>query len=414
MSPKAFEQVLRENKAYTAYANRQEALHTLQTAITKLDKLALEERIKFSRFSRLENELNAKISRLRELHSILIRTILTSEPLLMGNEDMGNDSATIEGTVDNCLDSLDKMRQRSEIQQALQESKPSINGNECLSDVLKYMQDENVKQNKQMTDLISSLSKNQSDNITSLITKQDEHMGKLVTNSSSAAPKPVQPMFKSEENDSDYENYRDFLPRFEHFVNKVTMDKYKLEWLKSSISGDAFSLVKNLDLVDSNYKIALDKLANKYLNNDYIKEKLIGSVLEFKCDKDIEVNKVPSVVTALTNNLDVLKNSHGIDFYSGSGMELVRCTLFNNLPNEVKKGLIFKTGKNFPNLDEILTNLQKVVNTIGIINTSSAINNSSNSDSESNLIDSNDEETQKVVLKDAQTEGTNPVTKHLL
>ena len=276
MSPKTFEQVLRENKAASAYANRQEAFHTLGTTIAKLDKLSTQENVGFPRFSRLEKELEINISRLRELNGILVRALLASEPSLMGDAGMKKDSDAVESAIDTSLDKLDTMRQRSEIQQALQGSKPVPDGTENLTEILKYMQDENAKQSKQMSDLISNLSKNQSDNITSLMTKQDENMGKLVKNNSSAAPKPVQPMFKSRENDTDYENYRDFLPRFEHFVNRVATDKHKLEWLKSSISGDAFSLIKNLDLVDSNYKIALNKLADKYLNNEYIKEKLIG------------------------------------------------------------------------------------------------------------------------------------------
>ena len=294
-------------------------MHALQTTISKLDKLSGEDTISFTRFSRLENELYGKISRLREIHGSLITTVLASEPLLMGDEELRKDSDNIESLIDTCLDDLDKLRQRSEIQQAMQQSTPVPDGSESLSDILKCIQAENTKiqieqskqmaaRDKHMESLISNLSKSQSDNISSLI-----------TSTSYAAPKPSQPFFKSNETDADFETFRDFLPRFEHFVFRLKSDKHKLEYLMSSVSGDALALIKNLPLEDVNYKIALDKLKKKYLNSDFIKEKLLSSILNFKFEHKIKINKVPSVITGLTNDIDALKSTHKVDCYRGSG-----------------------------------------------------------------------------------------------
>ena len=140
-------------------------------------------------------------------------------------------------------------------------------------------------------------------------------------------------------------NYRDFKPRFLHFVISVKKESQKLEWLISSVTGEAHNLISKLDLVDSNYAIALARLDERYLNSDFVKENLLKKVLEFKIDPKIPFIKVPSVITSLTNMLDTLKETHKIDCYERAGMELVRCILFHKLPEKIKKNLIYKLIK---------------------------------------------------------------------
>ena len=250
MAPKVIDQILRESKPAAAYANRQEALSSLGASIGKLDKLKAEDTITFSRFTRLENELLVKISKLRELQGVYIKALLISEPQLHGTEDISNDFDNVESLIDNCLDTLDEIKQRSDIQQALQDLKPDsvTQSNDNLADILKGMQIEHNRQiekkqeehnkqiekkqeehNKQMENLITNLSKNSSDNISTLIKSQQDNIDKLAKSNSTAAPKPSQPHFKSKESDTDFEAFRDFLPRFEHFVSKVSSDKQKLE-----------------------------------------------------------------------------------------------------------------------------------------------------------------------------------------
>ena len=64
MASKTFEQVLKESKVQTAYANRQEAFNNLTLSATKLNKLKDQPTIKVSTFLRLESEIEVKIKRL--------------------------------------------------------------------------------------------------------------------------------------------------------------------------------------------------------------------------------------------------------------------------------------------------------------------------------------------------------------
>ena len=164
--------------------------------------------------------------------------------------------------------------------------------------------------------------KSQQDLAEKLVKSQNESqkahtdsMKELANSNSRSAPRPTQPFFNPKDNEKDYMNYRDFKPRFLHFVTSVKNESQKLEWLISSVTGEAHNLIGKLDLIDTNYKVALDKLDKKYLNSDFVEQSLLSTVYNFKIDPKIILNKVPSAITSLTNTLDTLKDIYKMNFF---------------------------------------------------------------------------------------------------
>ena len=88
--------------------------------------------------------------------------------------------------------------------------------------------------------MIDAQNKNVSDLSQSLINQLKTH-----TVSSSKGPKPTQPKFKPKGNESDYGEFKDFLSKFEFFTSKCNTNIEKLQWLQSSVEGEAAGLIKH-------------------------------------------------------------------------------------------------------------------------------------------------------------------------
>ena len=80
------------------------------------------------------------------------------------------------------------------------------------------------------------------------------------------APKMIQPKFCLSESVQDYSEFREFLENFMTFTKEISDHLDKFRWLCVCVKGSAFELIKGLSAKTENYKIALDKLKEKYLN----------------------------------------------------------------------------------------------------------------------------------------------------
>ena len=128
----------------------------------------------------------------------------------------------------------------------------------------KNQEAQNIYQDKLLNTLVSS----NNDLVASNKINNDD-LVKAQSNKTSS-PKAIQPIFTSKGDDSDFGVYRDFIDRFNFFVAKCSNKAEKLQWLKSSVKGDASHLIKNLSLDEANYDIAIKRLADRYLNPDSI------------------------------------------------------------------------------------------------------------------------------------------------
>ena len=209
---------------------------------------------------------------------------------------------------------------------------------------------------KNLTDVVTSQNQNVADLSKSLVDQIKSH-----TASSKSGPKPAQPKFKPKGNDSDYGEFKDFLSKFEFFTSKCNTNVEKLQWLQSSVEGEAVGLIKHFSLSDDNYAIALQRLTDRYSNPDVVKHSLLQSIISFKCDSGPKYSKTLSAITAFSNTLDELRTAHGLPKEGLLCNELLRELCFYNLPSEVKIGLIDETGSNYPSIDEILAKINKVI-----------------------------------------------------
>ena len=187
----------------------------------------------------------------------------------------------------------------------------------------------------------------------------------------------MQPKFKPKNNDSDYTEFKDFLNKFEFFTVKCSSNLERLQWLQTSVEGEAIGLIKHLTLSEDNYQIALDKLNNRYSNPEVVKHALFQNLLSFKCEAGPKFSKTLSAMTAFANTLDELSNVHNLPIEGALCKELLRGICFYNLPSEVRIGLIEETDNNYPPISEILNQLEKVIIKLNI-------KSSSNSSSKSN------------------------------
>ena len=264
---------------------------------------------------------------------------------------------------------------------AASQNKNAITQDRILSTLDKNLTDVVASQNKNLTDVVASQNQNVADLSKSLVDQIKSH-----TASSKTGPKALQPKFKPKGNDSDFAEFSSFLSKFEFFIAKCSTNVEKLQWLQTSVEGEAVGLIKHFSLVEDNYAIALKKLTDRYSNPDVVKHMLFQSILSFKCEAGTKFSKTQSAMTAFSNTLDELRTVHNLPIGDLLCKELLREICFYNLPSEVRKGLIEETNNNYPPIAEIITKLDKVITKLNITGCSSS---SSKSNSQSNVTNSN-------------------------
>ena len=99
-------------------------------------------------------------------------------------------------------------------------------------------------------------------------------------------PTVQQPFFTPSNDASDYLKFKDFLTQFQAYIMNVKNDHERLYFLRTSLKGEAFSLIQSLTLEDANYKVALDLLKKNY----YDCTKLRYDILDFFACQEVIVN----------------------------------------------------------------------------------------------------------------------------
>ena len=329
-----------------AYAllQRDTALFAMKERVHKINDLSSDSpnpRI----FGKVEQEANEELSTLKGANRNLVSLLLNS------NRDIKSDSAF----------QVDQKNVRSE------EFK-------CMNAIDNYIQlfaDKNItypvdsKPNSDPSDLdtITKVLKSQSETTVKVV---DKMLKEFSHKDNSAAPRPSQPFFTSKQTEADFAAFKEFLKKFEHFTSKCISKTAKLEWLQSSVKGEAYLLIGNLTLEDDNYDIAVKSLKDKYLDPDTVKHTLLQSILNFNCEAGARYAKLDSAVVALLNNLNELKTVHSLDIGEELCKELLRELVFYKLPAEVGLGLVDACGTNYPSFTDIVAKLQQVIKKLNL------------------------------------------------
>ena len=137
-------------------------------------------------------------------------------------------------------------------------------------------------------------------------------------------------------------------------------------FLLSSVKGDAFALIKNLKCTEANYAIAKDVLEKHYNKSDTIKEQLLLQCLKFKVPKvNSDLSNFVSSVINLNVYISELKQNHGIDILAeNSGCQPIRAVVHDILPGDILDKYQTLTGVEYPILEQIISNAQKVAERI--------------------------------------------------
>ena len=157
--------------------------------------------------------------------------------------------------------------------------------------------------------------------------------------------------------------FKTFFRKFEIFTKDVEEDKDRLQWLQTSMRGDASHLISKLSLNDANYDIAVNLLKSHYLNEDRILDKLLSKITKFSfpCpNKDF--SNFTSTFVSLNVYLEEIKSEHHLDFTEGTAERLLRHIVHHAMPASILDEYRNILSKSFPTFKEFFDNMHKVVN----------------------------------------------------
>ena len=136
--------------------------------------------------------------------------------------------------------------------------------------------------------------------------------------------------------------YHNFLSQFKNIIGDRSniSDSIKLTYLKTYLRGYALKLIQHLQIVDSNYKTALNLLKCEFLNEKALIEDLIKKFFEMKPDLDTDYTQTKlylSEIRCIITDLSI----YGIDLmYDRSANTLASHVVFHKLPNQFKQELV--------------------------------------------------------------------------
>ena len=84
--------------------------------------------------------------------------------------------------------------------------------------------------------------------------------------------------------------FKKYLAQFENLVSEVKSSAYKLQILRSYLSGYPDQVIDHLSVLDENYFLALNLLRSEFLDLDFIKSQIFAEISshELKADFDLD------------------------------------------------------------------------------------------------------------------------------
>ena len=171
-----------------------------------------------------------------------------------------------------------------------------------------------------------------------------------------------------ENNSKDKFEFKNFLEQFNNVIgHKDVSDSVKLSHLVGLLKGDARRLVSHLSISDSNFEVALELLKKEFLDIeaivDQILEQVANKVLEPYDPGFAQTKQFISEVRALVSEL---ANYDYLFLQEKSGNRVLSHLLFKKLPLVFRREIVHKVGSNYPNLNDIFTHYNDVINTLNL------------------------------------------------
>ena len=247
-----FSELIKGKYVKPAFLRKQAAVADIERHIQAIDGLDTEVPNARS-FNRVEVAAKESLEELKGAIKDLDILLYDSQPDIRTDEDYKADQILVRDVqfklykaIDDYIDLLTakKIQYPPDMPQA-----PAPNPGD-LADVLAQLAQSQAQLVKCQTD-------NAKATAAQLAAHADQHKETINTLSKhgTSGPKAMQPFFSPKNNESDFQSFRDFMQRFDFFVARCT-DAVKLQWLQTSVKGDAASLIKHLSLTDANYIVA--------------------------------------------------------------------------------------------------------------------------------------------------------------
>ena len=362
-----FVEIIKTKIVKPAFLRKQAALADIKRHNQAIDGLDTEVPNARS-FARVEAAANESLEELKAAIKDLDILLYDAHPDIDSDEDYKSDQTCIRDVQFKLYNAIDDY---IDVLTAKEITYPPDMGNQPaappsdLSEVLKQL----VKCQEDTAKAAADSAKATADQLAVNATNHKETIDTL-SKHGTQGPKAAQPFFQPKNNDTDYVSFSEFIQNFDSFVLKCKPD-VRLQWLKSSLKGEALMLIKHLSPSDANYNTARDRLVKRYNNPDVLKHGLVQTLLSFKAESNPRFTKVMSSMTGFCNALEELKTTHSIDTADKLLEELKREILFYNLPIPIRQGLIEKLQKNYPTSEEIIQKYEEVVTKLNLLENSS-------------------------------------------
>ena len=164
--------------------------------------------------------------------------------------------------------------------------------------------------------------------------------------------------------DRDKNTFKSFMEQFENLIGCKTSlsDSSKLQYLKSFLRGNAYSVIQHLSNANENYEIALSLLQEEFLDEPRIIHDILDSILKTPRFTNSDLEKVGLWISETRARVFELKHFN-VDFHTdgSSGSLLMSHIISSKLPPIFLKELIQKIDNNYPTINDIFENFNKIL-----------------------------------------------------
>ena len=164
--------------------------------------------------------------------------------------------------------------------------------------------------------------------------------------------------------DKDRHDFKSFLEQFENLIGSKSSltDSAKLQYLKSYLRGNAYKVIQHLSNSNENYDIALMLLQEEFLDEQRIIHEILDKLINTSRFNNADLEKLGLWLSETRARLYELK-SLKVDFLTNesSGCVLMSHIITSKLPPIFLRELIQKSDSNYPTLDYIFENFNRVI-----------------------------------------------------
>ena len=121
-----------------------------------------------------------------------------------------------------------------------------------------------------------------------------------------------------------------------------------------------------MTLESCNYSIAIDLVKRKLLNGNLIINAIFNKILSYKPKYDHEYFNISQFLVEIRADLAELKGSYNLDYFEkpSVGNKFMSHLIVEKLSSQLKREIIYKTGRNYSTLNDIFESYSEAIRTL--------------------------------------------------